>query len=100
MVLFTAGCSPKIYRPPALGAEYQFDRGLPPAKKPSHLFDPKAEKDLIEKGMLPGARSADRPRKAAVAAPKTTATPDSASKAAPPQKAAENTTLTPPKKQE
>lgn len=50
--LFLAACSPRIYRPPALGAEYQFDRGMPPTKHPSTLFDKKTTKDLEEKGIL------------------------------------------------
>lgn len=45
-------CSPKIYRPPAMGAEYQFDRGLPPAKHPSSLFDKGMEEYLEKKGVL------------------------------------------------
>ena len=47
-------CSPRIYRPPALGAEYQFDRGLPAAKKSSSLFGKKAEKALSRQGVLHG----------------------------------------------
>src|SRR5690625_1946467 len=47
-----AACSPKFYRPPALGAEYQVDRGLPPEKNPSSLFGKKMEKDLTQKGIL------------------------------------------------
>lgn len=56
-------CSPRIYRPPALGAEYQFDRGLPPAKKPSHLFDKKMEKDLAAKGTFQPHRHQAAPAK-------------------------------------
>lgn len=51
-VSFLAACSPRIYRPPALGAEYQFDRGMPAAKHPSTLFDKKMNKDLEEEGIL------------------------------------------------
>lgn len=51
-MLLLAACSPRIYRPPALGAEYQFDRGMPPAKHPSTLFDKKTTKDLEEKGIF------------------------------------------------
>ena len=50
-VLSITACSPRIYRPPALGAEYRFDEGLKPSKHPSHLFDKKMEKDLQKNGM-------------------------------------------------
>lgn len=56
-MLLLAACSPRIYRPPALGAEYQFDRGMPPAKHPSTLFDKKTTKDLEEKGILDASSS-------------------------------------------
>lgn len=51
-ILMLAACSPRIYRPPALGAEYQFDRGLPRAKHPSTLFGKEMNKDLEEKGII------------------------------------------------
>lgn len=51
VALFLAACSPKIYRPPALGAEYQFDRGLPPEKHTNKLFDKKMQAYLQEQGI-------------------------------------------------
>ena|SRR5690625_3602155 len=55
-----AACSPKFYRPPALGAEYQVDRGLPPEKNPSSLFGKKMEKDLTQKGILHNSSKKDK----------------------------------------
>src|SRR5690242_2525454 len=50
---FLAACnsSKQIYHPPALGAEYQFDRGMPAAKHPHQLFDKRTEKYMQEQGM-------------------------------------------------
>lgn len=49
--LLLEACSRKIYRPPALGAEYQFDRGLPPAKHKSRLFDKGMQEYLEKRGI-------------------------------------------------
>jgi|GEM_PF-6995769 hypothetical protein len=50
--LLTAACSPRIYRPPALGAEYRFDEGLKkPKGGPEELFDPKMRDYLRKKGI-------------------------------------------------
>lgn len=53
--LLTAGaCSPRIYRPPALGAEYRFDEGLQVKnKRKQQLFDPAMRRDLEKEGKLP-----------------------------------------------
>jgi hypothetical protein len=51
-VCLLAACSPRIYRPPALGAEYRFDEGLKkPKDGPQHLFDPKMRDYLEKKGI-------------------------------------------------
>lgn len=52
LIVPLASCSPRIYRPPALGAEYRFDEGLKSSKHRSHLFDKKTRKALQEKGIL------------------------------------------------
>lgn len=80
ILLSAAGCSPKIYRPPALGAEYQLDRGMPSAKKPSHLFDRRMERKMREKGMLPEKKS---PPATPVTTKTTETQPDSAKVATP-----------------
>lgn len=50
--LLAAACSPRIYRPPALGAEYRFDEGLKTkGHQAQHLFDPKMRDYLQKKGM-------------------------------------------------
>ncbi len=53
LFFFLAACntSRQIYHPPALGAEYQFDRGMPAAKHPHQLFDRRTEKYMQEQGM-------------------------------------------------
>lgn len=97
--LLVAGCSPKIYKPPALGAEYQFDRGLPHAKKPSRLFSRRMQKDLTKKGMFAdGQAKTITTTKATASAHADSTKTEAQSPVA--TDSTRNTTLRPPEKQE
>ena len=48
-----AGCAPRIYRPPRLGAEYRFDEGLPPKKPKQELFSPDMKREMEASGQAP-----------------------------------------------
>lgn len=70
-----AACSPKIYRPPALGAEYRFQEGLR-SKKPSQtLFDKNMQRYLEKEGQE------EAPSKSSGGAPAAAVRSDSAAKA-------------------
>ena len=51
-LLFLWGCSPRIYRPPALGAEYRFDEGLKPQRPKERLFSPGMRHSLEKAGQV------------------------------------------------
>ncbi|SCC15535.1 hypothetical protein GA0116948_10411 [Chitinophaga costaii] len=45
-----AGCAPKVYHAPAMGAETKFDKGLPKEKHPPHLFNKRERKEMARMG--------------------------------------------------
>lgn len=75
MLALLAACSPRIYRPPALGAEYRFNEKMDPPKHPQALFDKKMTQDLQKQGILgqnaakPAAVSGQKPDSAQATAP-------------------------------
>ncbi|HEX5551854.1 MAG TPA: hypothetical protein VFX43_01315 [Chitinophagaceae bacterium] len=50
-LILLAGCSPRLYQPPPLGAEHRLDEGLRPTKNPSHLFGKDMNKYLQQQGI-------------------------------------------------
>lgn len=49
--LFTiSACAPKPYQAPAIGAETQFDKGLPKEKHTQHLYSKKERKEMEKMG--------------------------------------------------
>lgn len=57
-VIVFAGCamgnSNKIYQAPRMGAEYRFEEGLRPEKRPQYLFDKKTMKDMEKQNIVGG----------------------------------------------
>lgn len=43
-------CAPKAYQAPAMGAETQFDKGLPREKHTRHLYSRKERKEMAKRG--------------------------------------------------